>query len=157
MKRIIFLIAFIVFTFNIKAQDSIVKLNAKNVLNESFEKTNSSQINNSRKTVFIKTTSDSDIQPTEEVWKEEIEKYSKLRKVNSLEESELIFEFRIKRAMGEARVSVIVYRTSDNKELWKSKRYRGTANIYNRMGASLHGIRKCISKGIIPSLECGNF
>ena len=59
--------------------------------------------------------------------------------------------------MGEARVSVIVYRTSDNKELWKSKRYRGTANIYNRMGASLHGIRKCISKGIIPSLECGNF
>jgi hypothetical protein len=59
--------------------------------------------------------------------------------------------------MGEARVSVIVYNTADNKKLWESKRFRGTANIYNRMGASLHGIRKCIEDGIIPEIEKGTF
>jgi len=201
MKRLIFLLALIGFTFGLKAQDSIIKINEevisakvleigtdyvkykkfsnldgplytvpkgelkeiifengeKETFRESFNKKENSQINDSKKSVFIKTTSDSDMRPTQEVWKEEIERCSELRKVNSLEESDLIFEFRIKRAMGEARVSVTVYRTSDDKELWKSKKYRGTANIYNRMGASLHGIRKCISKGIIPSLESGNF
>ena len=201
MKRLIFLLALIGFTFGLKAQDSIIKINEevisakvleigtdyvkykkfsnldgplytvpkgelkeiifengeKETFRESFNKKENSQINDSKKSVFIKTTSDSDMRPTQEVWKEEIERCSELRKVNSLEESDLIFEFRIKRAMGEARVSVTVYRTSDDKELWKSNKYRGTANIYNRMGASLHGIRKCISKGIIPSLESGNF
>ncbi len=110
----------------------------------------------SRKAVFIKTTVDSKVHPTQKVWKEEIERSSNLKKVNSPEESDLIFEFRIRRAMGEARVSVVVY-DSDNKKLWESKKYRGTANIYNRMGASLHAIRRCMTKGIIPEMEKGTF
>ena len=129
----------------------------KESFSNSLTKTSDSQIKNSRKSVFIKTTSDSDMRPTQEVWKEEIERCSQLKKVDSLEESSLIFEFRIKRALGEARVSVIVYESSGNKKLWESDKYRGTANVYNRMGASLDGIRKCISKGIIRSLESGTF
>ena len=129
----------------------------KESFSNSLSKTKDSQIDDSRKSVFIKTTADSDVHPSQEVWKKEIERCSQLKKVSSQEESDLIFEFRIKRAMGEARVSVIVYKTSDNKKLWESRKYRGTANLYNRMGASLHGIRNCISKGIIPSLESGIF
>jgi len=143
------------------AKDEIKEIIFENGDKESFSnsltKTNDSQIKDSRKSVFIKTTADSDMRPTQEVWKEEIEKCSQLRKANSIEESDLIFEFRIKRALGEARVSVIVYESSDNKKLWESDKYRGTANVYNRMGASLEGIRKCISKGIIRSLESGTF
>ena len=143
------------------SKDEIKEIIFENGDKESFSnsltKTKDSQVNDSRKPVFIKTTADSDMRPTQEVWKEKIERCSQLKKVTSQEASDLIFEFRIKRAMGEARVSVIVYNTSDNKKLWESKKYRGTANVYNRMGASLHGIRKCISKGIIPSLESDVF
>lgn len=129
----------------------------KEVFNNSATKANDSKVTDSRKSVFIKTTADSDMRPTQEVWKEEIEKCPQLRKVDTKEESDLIFEFRIKRALGEARVSVIVSKSSDNKILWESDKYRGTANAYNRMGASLDGIRRCISKGIIQSLESGKF
>lgn len=143
------------------SKDEIKEILFKNGDKESFinslNKTKDSLLKDSRRSVFIKTTTDSDMRPTQEVWKEEIERCSQLKKVNSQEESDLIFEFSIKRAMGEARVSVIVYKTSDNTKLWESEKYRGTANVYNRMGASLHGIRKCISKGIIPSLENGIF
>lgn len=113
--------------------------------------------NDSEKIVFIKTTVGSDMHPTQDVWEKEIERFSGVKKTNNIEESDLIFEFNIKRAMGESRVSVVVYNTSDNKKIWESKRYRGTANIYNRMGASLDGIRKCISKGVLPFLEKGGF
>lgn len=129
----------------------------KEAFNNSATKANDSKVTDSRKSVFIKTTADSDMRPTQEVWKEEIEKCSQLRKVDTKEESDLIFEFRIKRALGEARVSVIVSKSSDNKILWESDKYRGTANVYNRMGASLDGIRRGISKGIIQSLESGKF
>ncbi len=110
-----------------------------------------------RKAVFIKLTEDSQVEPEQEVWKEEIEKYSKLRLVENIEDADLIFKFRIRRAMGEARVSVLVFNSGSDKYLWESKKYRGTANVYNRMGASLHGIRRCLKKGIIPEIEKGTF
>lgn len=113
--------------------------------------------NDGRKSVFIKLTEDSQVEPTPEVWKEEIEKCSKLRLVENIEDADLIFKFRIRRAMGEARVSVIVFNSGSDKYVWQSKKYRGTANVYNKMGASLHGIRKCLSKGIVPEIEKGTF
>lgn len=113
----------------------------------------SSDKNNSKTKVFIKTTADSDVQPTPEVWNSEIESSSVLSKVDKIEDADLIFEFKITRAMGEARVSVNVFNAKNDKLLWESKKYRGTANVYNKMGASLHGIRQCIKKGIIPAME----
>lgn len=110
----------------------------------------------SRKAIFIKTSDDSKVHPSEELWEREIERHSGLRKVNRVEDSDLIFEFRIQKAMGEARVSVVVY-DSDNKELWKSKRYRGTTNAFNRMSPSFHAIRKCMDNGIIREMEKGTF
>lgn len=113
--------------------------------------------NDARKAVFIKLTEDSEVEPTQEVWKEEIEKCSKLRLVDNIEEADLIFKFRIRRAMGEARVSVMVFSSQNENIIWESKKYRGTANVYNKMGASLHGIRVCMKKGIIPEVERGTF
>jgi len=113
--------------------------------------------NDSQKAIFIKTTSDSQVHPTPEMWKEEIERCSDLKKVNSAEKADLIFEFRIRSTMGEARISVIVYDATDKSKIWESKKFRGTVNIYNRMSASLHGIRKCMKKGIIPEIEKGTF
>lgn len=110
----------------------------------------------SRKAVFIKTTEDSKVDPTENLWQGEIERHSGLRMVNKLEEADLIFEFRLRRAMGEARVSVVVY-DSDNNELWKSKRYRGTTNAFNRMSPTFHAIRKCMDKGVIREMDKGTF
>jgi hypothetical protein len=118
---------------------------------------NSSNINNSKRKVFIRTTTDSDVQPTQEVWVSEIESSPLLKNVDRIEDADLIFEFRIKRAMGEARVAVNVLNAKNNQLLWESKKYRGTANIYNKMGASLHGIRRCIKEGIIPALEINKF
>ncbi|WP_310993742.1 hypothetical protein [Aequorivita marina] len=110
----------------------------------------------SRKAIFVKTTADSKTAPSQDLWKAEIERHSSLRKVNKEEEADLIFEFRLRRAMGEARVSVVVY-DSNNKELWKSKRYRGTTNVFNRMSPTFHGIRKCMDKGVIREMEKGTF
>lgn len=109
-----------------------------------------------RKTVFVQTTKDSDAHPDHELWKAEIERNPNLRVGKNQDEADLIFEFRIRRAMGEARVSVTVY-DQNNKELWKSKRYRGTANVFNRMSPSFHGIRKCLDKGIGREMEKGTF
>lgn len=142
MGKALVILTFFLVSIGLQAQDS------ENVDNGIF---------NQPKSILIKVTSDSQVHPTQKVWKEEIERYSELRKVNSEKEADLIFEFRIRRLVGEARVSVTVYNSSNNKKLWGSKKYRGTANIFNRMGASLHGIRKCISKGIIPKMENGSF
>jgi len=118
---------------------------------------NSSDTNHSKTKVFIKTTDDSDVHPTQEVWISEIESTSVLSKADKIEDADLIFEFRITRAMGEARVSVNVFNAKNDKLLWESKKYRGTANVYNKMGASLHGIRQCMKKGIIPAMEDKKF
>ncbi|RPG60614.1 MAG: hypothetical protein CBD51_000705 [Flavobacteriales bacterium TMED191] len=115
------------------------------------------QLGDNKKGIYIKTTADSKKHFSQEVWEEEIEKNHLFRKVESVKEADYIFEFRIRVALGEARVSVIIYDAQDNAELWKSKKYRGTANVYNEMGASIHGVRKCINKGIIPAIEKGEF
>lgn len=110
----------------------------------------------SRKAIFIRTTANSKADPSQDLWKGEIERHPSLKKVNNVEESDLIFEFRLRRAMGEARVSVVVY-DSNNKELWKSKSYRGTTNAFNRMSPTFHAIRKCMDKGVIREMEKGTF
>lgn len=148
-------------TYNLANAD-ILEIKYENGEIESDIKSNISSktetvINDTKKKIFIKTTIDSDVHPTQEVWKEEIERSSEFKKVDRIQDSDFIFEFNVKRAMGEARVSVKILSSKDNKILWESKNFRGTANIYNRMGASLHGIRKCIQKGIIPELEKGTF
>lgn len=110
-----------------------------------------------QKIIFIKTTEDSDVTPTSIVWEREFLKCSMFKITNSIKEADLILEFRIKKALGEARVKVKVFESETNKLLWESKKYRGTANVWNKMGASLHGMRRCISKGIIPASDKGKF
>lgn len=109
----------------------------------------------SRRAIFIKTTEDSHAHPTHQLWEAEMERYG-LRKVNSVEEADLIFEFRIRRGLGEARVRVVVY-DSENNELWKSKSYRGTTNAFNRMSPTFHAISKCMEKGVMREMEKGSF
>jgi hypothetical protein len=112
---------------------------------------------NLKKSVFIVTNPESDVQPKDRTWKEEIEKCPKLLLTDIKEYSDLTFEFNIQWATGEARVSVIVYNTSDNKKLWESKRFRGKDFINSKTLASLNGIRRCIADGIIPEIEKGTF
>lgn len=138
---------------------TVNKGEVKEIIFENGDKevfTTSSKDVDSRKAIFIRTTADSKVNPSQDVWKGEIERHPSLKKVNNVEESDLIFEFRLQRAMGEARVSVVVY-DSDNKELWKSKRYRGTTNAFNRMSPTFHAIRKCMDKGVIREMEKGTF
>ncbi len=147
-------------TYNLLTSD-ILEIKYENGETESYSQAGESGdlemlLADSKKKIFIKTTIDSDVHPTEEVWKEEMER-AQLKKVKTVEEADLIFEFRIKRAMGEARVSVDVLNAKDNQVLWESDKYRGTANVYNKMGASLDAIRKCIRKGIIPAIGKGEF
>jgi len=110
-----------------------------------------------RKVIFIKTTEDSKVIPTAAVWNREFQEYSMFKITNEISEADLIFEFRIRKAMGEARIKVKVFESKTNKLLWESKKYRGTANVWNKMGASLHGMRRCITKGIIPASDKGKF
>ncbi|WP_271423592.1 hypothetical protein [Aequorivita sinensis] len=110
----------------------------------------------SRKAVYIRMSEDSKVEPSDELWEKEIERVPGLRKVRNIEDSDLIFEFRTRRAMGEARVSVTVY-DSTNKKIWESKKYRGTTNAFNRMSPTFHAIRKAMEKGIIREMEKGTF
>jgi hypothetical protein len=141
-------------TYNLTKAE-IHKIKYENGEEETFK--NSALVNTGgRKIVFVKITPDSDINPSDDTWNEEFEKNGFIRAKN-IQEANLIFEFRIKRAMGEARVAVNVINPSDNKLIWESDKYRGTSNVYNRMGASLDALRKCFRKGIIPALEKGKF
>lgn len=108
------------------------------------------------KTVFVEVTEDSEVVPANKIWREELESFG-FSFVESKDQAKWIFKFRLKKALGDCHVEVTVYDAMDNKELWKSKRYRGTINIQNDISPTINGIRKCFDKGIVPALEKEKF
>ena len=106
--------------------------------------------------VIIEIKDDSNVHPTDEVWNRELAKYTDFIKVNDISNAKYIFKFKITSFMGEARVRCTIFDTEGN-ELWETSKYRGTVNVWNKMGASLHGIRKCIKKGINKGYKKGDF
>jgi hypothetical protein len=108
------------------------------------------------KTVFVGVSEDSDVVPANKIWREELESFG-FGFVESKDQAKWIFKFRLKKALGDCHVEVTVYDAMNNKELWKSKRYRGTINIQNDISPPINGIRKCFDKGIVPALEGEKF
>ena len=106
--------------------------------------------------VFVDVSEDSDIIPANKIWREELESFG-FGFVESKDQAKWIFKFRLRKALGDCHVEVTVYDPMDNKELWKSKRYRGTINIQNDISPPINGIRKCFDKGIVPALEKEKF
>ncbi|TMM59467.1 hypothetical protein FEE95_08595 [Maribacter algarum] len=111
----------------------------------------------SQRNIFVLTSSDSKVKPDDDVWVSELNKYPEFSKVKEIDKAEYIFEFFIKRALGESRVKVKVFNQINGEILWESKKYRGTTNAFNGMSPTKHGIRKCFEKGILPAFKKGEF
>ena len=106
--------------------------------------------------VFIEINEDSNVHPTDEVWNREFAEETDFIKVNDKANAKYVFRFKITSRMGEARVRCTIFDIEGN-ELWETGKYRGTVNIWNKMGASLHGIRRCINKGVYKGFKKGKF
>ena len=106
--------------------------------------------------VFIEINEDSNVHPTDEVWNRELAEETDFIKVDDKINAKYLFKFKITSRMGEARVRCTILDIEGN-ELWETGKYRGTVNVWNKMGASLHGIRRCINKGIYKGYKKGKF
>lgn len=154
LKKIIWvLVLFLITTANIFAKNhfrDVVKIKHFSAFN--LTANSNIKVTDTTK-VFIQISEESDVEP--EFWKlkKELKETGKFIVVKDIIDANLVFEFKFKRAMGESRVSVTV-KSSDNITLiWQSKKFRGTTNVFNGMSPTLHGLRKCIDKGIIPEME----
>lgn len=141
----------ILFTLLLNGQDSLLVDN---------EKSNPTNVNHKEivfeNKVFIEVSEDSDVFPPADLWEDELERYG-FKYVKSKDQAKWIFKFRFKNALGDCMVAVTVYDAKQEKELWQSKKFRGTISIQNDISPMSNGITKCFEKGLVPALEAEKF